>query len=285
MVLTMERRANRPAALFSGIRWRDRAVFAPSPSFVTKRVSCVGSTLTAADDLQRRHRPIEALGSAFAASLLVHLALLALLVLAGWGAGVGRALWSSVSDGPLEVVLATTRPPADKANSAAAVEVTRAGTVPVPKRRESALPPQDQAETVSPGRGRVPRVVVDDRVPRARFGVALEGEALSSFPAEVEFPVRLPGKLAVPYPRTALEARREGTVLAWAIVDRQGVVEETNIVSGQGDFNEVVRETLARTRFIPARDGGTTLRFYVMLKFDFRLEDRGGPTAASAPAK
>jgi TonB family protein len=284
-VLTMERRANRPAALFSAIRWRDRTVFAPSPSFVTKRVSCVGSTLTAADDLQRRHRPVEALGSAFAASLLVHLALLASLVLAGWGAGVGRALWSSVSDGPLEVVLATTRPPADKANAAAAVEVTRAATVPVPNWRESALPPQDQAETGSPGRGRVPRVVVDDRVPRARFGVALEGEALSSFPAEVESPVRLPGKLAVPYPRTALEARREGTVLAWAIVDRQGAVEETTIVSGQGDFNEVVRETLARTRFIPARDGGATLRFYIMLKFDFRLEDRGGPSATSAPAK
>ena len=127
--------------------------------------------------------------------------------------------------------------------------------------------------------------MVDDRVPRARFGEALERGALSDFPAEVELPVRLPGKLAVPYPRTALEARREGTVLAWAIVDRQGVVEETNIVSGQGDFNEVVRETLARTRFIPARDGGTTLRFYVMLKFDFRLEDRGGPTATSATAK
>ena len=131
----------------------------------------------------------------------------------------------------------------------------------------------------------MPRVIVDDSVPRARFGEALEGEALSGFPAEVEFPVRLPGKLAVPYPRTALEARREGTVLAWAIVDRSGVVEETTIISGQGDFNEVVRETLARTRFIPARDGGTTLRFYVMLKFDFRLEDRGEPAATSARAK
>ena len=131
----------------------------------------------------------------------------------------------------------------------------------------------------------MPRVIVDDSVPRARFGEALEGGALSGFPAEVEFPVRLPGKLAVPYPRTALEARREGTVLAWAIVDPQGVVEETNIVSGQGDFNEVVRETLARTRFIPARDRGATMRFYVTLKFDFRLEDRGGPTAMSVPAK
>jgi hypothetical protein len=58
-----------------------------------------------------------------------------------------------------------------------------------------------------------------------------------------------------------------------------------DIVSGQGDFNEVVKETLARTRLIPARDGGATMRFYVMLKFDFRLEDRGEPRATSAAAK
>jgi len=282
----MGRRANRPAALFSGIRLRERAAFAPLPPLVTKRVSRVGSTVTAAGELQQsRRRPIEALGSAFAASLLVHLALLALLVLAGWGSGVGKALWSSVSDGPLEVVLATTRPPADKANAAAAVEVARVGTVPVPKTRESAVPPQERIESASPGRGRVPRVIVDDSVPRARFSEALEGGALSGFPAEVDSPVRLPGKLAVPYPRTALDARREGTVLAWAIVDRQGVVEEMDIVSGQGDFNEVVKETLARTRLIPARDGGATMRFYVMLKFDFRLEDRGEPRATSAAAK
>lgn len=131
----------------------------------------------------------------------------------------------------------------------------------------------------------MPRVIVDDSVPRARFDEALEGGALAGFPAEVEFPVRLPGKLTVPYPRTALEARREGTVLAWAIVNRQGVVEEMDIVSGQGDFNAVVRETLSRTRLVPARDGGTTLRFYVLLKFDFRLEGRGEAGATSASAR
>ena len=281
----MERRAIRPAALFSGIRLRERALFAPSPSFVTKRVSCVGSTVTAPDDLQRRHRPIEALGSAFAASLLVHLALLASLVIAGWGPGIGKALWSSVSDGPLEVVLATT-PPADKANVGAAVEVARAGTAPLPMPRESSVVARDPVEAGNPGGGgRVPRVIVDDSVPRARFDEALEGGALAGFPAEVESPVRLPGKLAVPYPRTALEARREGTVLAWAIVNRQGVVEEMDIVSGQGDFNAVVRETLSRTRLVPARDGGTTLRFYVLLKFDFRLEGRGEAGATSASAR
>ena len=75
----------------------------------------------------------------------------------------------------------------------------------------------------------MPRVIVDDSVPRARFDEALEGGALAGFPAEVEFPVRLPGKLTVPYPRTALEARREGSVLAWAIVNQQGVVWQRDL--------------------------------------------------------
>jgi len=245
----------------------------------------VGPTVIAADELQQCRRPTEALGSAFAASLLVHLALLGLLVLAGWGSGAGKGLWSSISDGPLEVVLATTRPPADKADAGAAVEVARVGKIPAPTTRESAMPPQDPIETPRPGRGRVPRVIVDDSVPRARFGDALESDALSGFPAEIETPARLPGKLVVPYPRSAIEARREGTVLAWAIVNPQGVVEETNIVSGPGDFNEVVKATLAGTRLVPARDGGTTVRFYILLKFDFRLDDRDEATATSVSTK
>ena len=251
----------------------------------TKRASRVWSTTTAADELQhRRHRPIEALGSAFAASLLVHLGLLGFLVLAGWAPGVGKALWSSISDGPLEVVLATTRPPAEKVNANSAIEITHSEKASLPLPREPALVPREQVATGRPGGGRAPRVSVDDRVPRARFDEAIEGP-LAGFPTEVESPVRLPGKLAVPYPRTALEARREGTVLAWAIVDRQGIVEETNIVSGPADFNEAVRTTLAGTRLVPARDGGTTVRFYILLKFDFRLDDRSEATAKSLSAK
>lgn len=256
------------------------------PSFVTKRASRVWSTVSAADELQRSpRRPIEPLGSALAASLLVHVGLLGLLIVAGWGPGVGKALWSSINDGPLEVVLATAPPPADKANPEPAVEVARSGKAPLPVPREPVVAPREQVATGRPGGGRAPRVVIDDRVPRARFEEALDGGALSGFPAEIESPVRLPGKLAVPYPGSALAARREGTVLAWAIVDPQGVVEETNIVSGQADFNEAVKATLAGTRLVPARNGGTTVRFYVLLKFDFRLDNRSEATATSVSAK
>ena len=236
----MERRANRPAALFSGIRLRERAVFAPSPSFVTKRVSCVGSTVTAADDLQRRHRPIEALGSAFAASLLVHLALLAFLVLAGWGPGVGRALWSSVSDGPLEVVLATTRPPADKANAGAAVEVTRAGTAPAADdARICTSPPPDPGETGSPrARTRATRHRRRSRSTRALRRSARGRRARrfsrgsriprSGCPASSKCPTR---------ERRSKRAAKEPCSRGRSSIGKASS-KKRSIVSGQGDFNE-----------------------------------------------
>jgi TonB family protein len=254
----------------------------------------VGSAATAADELQiDRRRPIETLGSALAASLVVHLAILAFLVAGGWGIG-GGALWSSRIEGPLDVVLASTRVPADKKDAGAAVEITPAKVTELPSPQEALAapreldhrtPPDSQGKSGSRGRGSVPRVSVDDRVPRARFEEAFESGAIAGFPAEVESPVQLPGKLQVPYPRSALEARREGTVLAWAIVDRQGAVERMGIVAGQADFNEAVRATLAKTRLIPARDGGKPIPFYIMLEFDFRLGDRGGTNAISAAGK
>jgi outer membrane biosynthesis protein TonB len=173
------------------------------------------------------------------------------------------------------------------------VETAPSGTVRLPNSHESASTSPDFNRPTSPetpgdpgraSRGRMPRVIVDDRVPRARLGEAFEGGPLADFPREVEMPVGLPRRLEVPYPRTALEAHREGTVLAWAIVDPKGVVEQTTIVAGPGDFNEAVKATLAKTRLIPARDGGKTIRYYIVLKFEFRIEDRGDATARSASA-
>ena len=268
---------------------------APAPSsFVTKRALRVWSTVPGADELRRRsRRTTNAFGLAIAASVLVHVATFAVLAAAGWAPGSGTALWSSQVDSPLEVALATTRLATDKSNAGAAVETAPSGTVRMPNSHESAATspdfnrptsPKTQGDPGTPGRGRMPRVIVDDRVPRARFDEAFEGGPLADFPREVDSPVALPGKLEVPYPRTALEARREGTVLAWAIVDPKGVVEQTTIVAGPGDFNEAVKATLAKTRLIPARDGGKSIRYYVTLRFEFRIEDRGETTARSGSA-
>ena len=243
---------------------------------------------------RRSRRATDAFGFAIAASVLVHVATFGVLAAAGWAPGSGTALWSSQVDSPLEVALATTRLAIDKANAGASeVETAPASAVRLPKSHESAATspdlnrptsPETQGDRGRPGRGRMPRVTVDDHVSRAGFDEAFEGGPLADFPREVDSPVALPVKLEVPYPRTALEARREGTVLAWAIVDPKGVVEQTTIVAGPGDFNEAVKATLAKTRLIPARDGGKTIRYYVTLRFEFRIEDRGDTTARSGSA-
>jgi outer membrane biosynthesis protein TonB len=233
----------------------------------------------------------DAFGFAMAASVLVHLATFGVLFAAGWAPGSGTGIWSSQIDGPLEVALATMQVPADKSNSGAvAIETASANAVRMPMSQELAMTapdvrrqtaPESLSEPGRPGRGRMPRVIVDNRVPRAGFEDAFDGGPLAEFPSEVESPVSLPGKLEVPYPRTALEARREGSVFAWAIVDQRGVVEQATIVAGQGDFNEAVKATLAKTRLIPARDGGQNVRYYVLLKFEFRIESPGAAATAS----
>jgi hypothetical protein len=254
-------------------------------------VPFVPLTVAAADNSYGvRYHSIDAtFSSAFVASIFVHLTALVVIGAAGADLGAGTSVWSG-TDGRLEVVLATTPIGADAQKGDIAYETARAAMIGLPAPQEPAAKVASAARETSSqrsteagrsGGGRTPRVIVDDNVPRARFYEALEGGALAAFPLEIESPVALPGKLAVPYPVAALDKRLEGTVLAWAIVDRQGAVEETQIIEGTPEFADAVRATLATTRFIPARDGGAPIRFYVLLEFDFRIEARGN-TATNA---
>ena len=215
-----------------------------------------------------------------------------MLVAAGAGAGGGTLALPSGAERAVEVVLATAATNVDEraAGDVLAVRSAEALRVPPPKESVPAAasasrPATATAEQHAPmrtGGRRQPRVVIDDHVPRARFAEALEGGPLADFPLEIETPVALPGKLDVPYPRSALEAQREGSVLVWAIVDAQGNVEDVHVVEGASDFGAAVASTLGRTRLIPARNGGAPIRFYVTLAFDFRLKARGEATTAAA---
>jgi TonB family protein len=89
----------------------------------------------------------------------------------------------------------------------------------------------------------------------------------------------------VTYPTARLDGRREDTVLVWAIIDAEGAVEETHVVEGTPEFGEAVEATLAATRFIPARDAGKTIRFYVTLEFEFRIEGPDTAPAANAAVR
>jgi TonB family protein len=124
-----------------------------------------------------------------------------------------------------------------------------------------------------------PSVVFTDRVPRARFGEALDGDALAAFSTEVDVAVAIPERIDVPYPREALAARKEGAVLAWAVIDDQGKVDSVHVVEGDPEFAAAVEAALMGTRFGPARNLGQSVPFYVTLEFEFRLDATGGAVA------
>jgi TonB family protein len=224
------------------------------------------------------------LSIAVAVSVAVHLSTLAALV----GVDGGPRAWTravAVATAPaLEarlVARTTAEPPA-----APPVAATDAALSP-PARPTEPLAPENVANA-SPAAGTGerspvgwrPRVLVNDRVPRARFGDALDGDALAAFLTEVDAGVALPERFEVPYPRAALDARKEGTVLVWAVIDDQGRVDDVHVVDGDPEFAETVDTALRATRFGPARNLGRNIPFYVTLEFEFRLDAAGGKVAA-----
>ena len=130
---------------------------------------------------------------------------------------------------------------------------------------------------------RSPRIVLDASVPRTRFGGTFDNGALDEFPGEVDAAVGIPDRIEIPYPPGALATGQEATVIAWAVIDQNGAVESTHVVDGPPEFSDAVESALARTVFIPARNKGTNIRFYVMLAIDFRI-DAGGSVAVDKAA-
>ena len=185
---------------------------------------------------------------------------------------------------PREVVPPPAEPrPIDAATAIAKESVARAVDSPA----ESSLqkPAARAAMSAQTPVGWRPRIVVIDRPPRARFGAAFDGDELAGFPIEIDAGVVVPDRFDVPYPPAALAARKEGTVLAWAVIDDKGDVEATHIVEGEPEFAESVESVLAKTRFIPAHDLGKTLRYYITLEFEFRIEAAGAVADVASTAK
>ena len=225
---------------------------------------------------------------ALAASLAVHVSTLAALV--GVDGGPRAAVRDAVT--PLPAVLqvrlvapATVASPEPSASAPAAAPLAVvAPTVETPHTDGSATHPSPAvagAGERSPVGWR-PRVVVSDRVPRARFGEALDGETLSGFAAEIDAPPVVPEHIDVAYPRAALAARKEGAVLVWAVIDDRGAVDSVHVVEGDPDFAAAVEEALSRTHFVPARNLGANVPHYVTLEFAFRLDAAGGIVTAGA---
>lgn len=111
----------------------------------------------------------------------------------------------------------------------------------------------------------------------ARLGEALQGRSLAEFLPEVEKPVRLASALAMDYPPAVLQAQREGSVLAWVRIDESGSVKEVEIVDGEPELADSVREGLDNAHFLPAEAYGHAVENYIVLQFDFRIGSRLAP--------
>ncbi len=222
---------------------------------------------------------------ALAASVAVHVSTFAALV--GVDGGPRAAARDALMPAPVVLQARLVAPAAVASPETPAVTPATAGlalaapAVAAPRVEGSATPPS------SPGRpgerspvGWKPRVLINDRVPRARFGDALDGETLSGFPAEIDAPPVVPEHIEIAYPPAALAARKEGAVLVWAVIDDRGTVDSVHVVEGDPDFTAAVEEALPRARFVPARNRGANIPHYVTLEFEFRLDGRGGTVTA-----
>ncbi|HEY1325530.1 MAG TPA: energy transducer TonB [Casimicrobiaceae bacterium] len=116
-------------------------------------------------------------------------------------------------------------------------------------------------------------------VPMSRLGPGVT-QRIGQFPVEIDHPVRLPRRFAIPYPPSALASREQGTVLLWLIVNTEGKPEEIHVVEGSGDLLQAVIESVTSATFGAATSEGHAIRYHIALAVDFRL----GGTEASATA-
>jgi hypothetical protein len=172
-----------------------------------------------------------ALPVAIAASIAIHVSTFAVLLGLDGGAPIAArastdrvptmietrlvALAQNVGEKPVE------SPSTDALQPAAPTPTAHAEPLPeLPTKTPAKGAPMETRTPV----GWTARIVINQRPPRARFGAAFDGDELAGFPIEVDATVVAPDKIDVPYPASALAARREGTVLAWAVIDEQGAV-------------------------------------------------------------
>ncbi|MEO6566426.1 MAG: energy transducer TonB [Casimicrobiaceae bacterium] len=154
-------------------------------------------------------------------------------------------------------------PPALPANPDPAA-TPAAGTAPVPV--ESAPPPVATQASLTLGRIRM----AENYAALSGLPEELVLRSQGEFLIEVDKLVRVVRNPDVVYPSDALQARREGTVVAWLALDREGAIVETIIVSGEPEFAAAVEAALPSAQFLPAENGGETVPFYLIMTFEFR---------------
>lgn len=102
-----------------------------------------------------------------------------------------------------------------------------------------------------------------------RLSGELQTRQMSDFPMELDSPVGLRQTIVARYPPAAMAAGREGSVIAWVVVDARGSVEEIQIADGAEEFANAVVAAVREGRFIPAQINAAPVRFPIALEFRF----------------
>lgn len=226
-----------------------------------------------------------ALAPAALASLLVHIAIAFVLAAA---VSLRPFAWG-YSNAALTVELVAPPPKAEDTTAAATTPIPEIVNAPLPRPEPpetptSPMPPVPAPANPAPDavKPEPPRDATQASLTLGRIHMAESYAAVSSLPEElvtrtqgqflieVDKLVQVVRNPDVVYPPDALKARREGTVVAWLALSREGTVEETIIVSGEPEFAAAVEAALPSARFLPAVNGGEAVPFYLIMTFEFR---------------
>jgi len=198
--------------------------------------------------------------AAFAASALLHLALLSLL---------SPPPPSRVRPSALTVDLAVR----DALEVRAKVPERQPERSAAPMARPLGGPRNDRAAQAASVSGR-PQVSASlASTPNRQPESALANAASYLGEGQFSAPPRIAGEFRAVYPRAALEERRRGAVVVQLMIDADGSVAEAIAVPGPlPDLAAAAVEALRHTRFIPARAGVLPARARVYYEVSFVIE-------------
>ena len=232
-------------------------------------------------DAMRNERPV---AFAFGASLAVHAALAAMVVLVIGGSGVGR---QAPPEAALRATLATPAqkfaapepvalpPPTLPVTSAAGAALPKA-LVPVP------IPAPKPPAVKEPGEGRV-------LVQVAESDVAPTPEMLASLhalhPGAVRIVPEFEAEPAGSYPEAALAERRQFSAEILAVVHEDGSLEVVPGTFEDPIFRDSVRAAVAAAKALPPAVDGKVVTGWTLLRFYFEFVGSDAAGAAPAPVR
>jgi protein TonB len=105
----------------------------------------------------------------------------------------------------------------------------------------------------------------------SRLGAEYALALAQKFPRRAAKPPGLLGSLSVAYPRAALDAGAEGSVVALLTLDAQGHVVDATLLPEGGMFAPAVADALKSAAFAPAETDGNAIPYWAIVEFFFTM--------------